>query len=557
MTTARKEFIIYLLLIILAAYLFAPKVWEPGGESLKNWVSARLFREGGGFPVFHHAPLYNLYLQIFLFFKYPLSIELEHFLTHLFAYGCLFLLLRKFLPGMQAFILTAAWIPTLWTIEGGSRLIGIGFLSLYLAGNKKSAMHKGCLPLSLFAAALFDMGYAVFLIGHAIGEIAARIFAKKAMIEPFLSEKRHFFLFFTKTAMVLLIIATILFQSKRPDSNVHAFNYPWAPFPQRNIITVGVLQGANWTYVMRNIPRDKWLYQDWYFTNKEAFGGASNITAAALNNPKEFFAHVFLNLRSAVQTPANFIFGFGARPKILNRILVVMAWLLLPIGFYGALKYYKVNDEVTHIYAIVFGTTAILSMLSLVWFSTRYAIILLPVALIAVAAMVNGILGRPLYKMAAVTIIAVSVLTSQFSYQGGFQFKNLFKNPFLLSGRMTNVYPELLVGVDRKIRILAQEEPWLVSFSNVDPDNAFHVLYLPPFEDSSGETKEFLNSLDIIWVSDALADNEPSIATQRYLRYKLHVEPFLSKAVKEGWTVENIEGFGKIYKRPNYQVMHG
>ena len=64
---SKWEFWVCVLVIFLAAYLLAPRFWEPGGESLKNWVVARIFRQGWGFPVFNHAPLYNLYLQFFLF----------------------------------------------------------------------------------------------------------------------------------------------------------------------------------------------------------------------------------------------------------------------------------------------------------------------------------------------------------------------------------------------------------------------------------------------------------------------------------------------------------
>ena len=71
-----RELFLSGIIIILAIYLLAPAFWEPGDESLKNWASARTFRETGGFPVLHHTPLYNIYLQIFLFFDYPLSLQL-------------------------------------------------------------------------------------------------------------------------------------------------------------------------------------------------------------------------------------------------------------------------------------------------------------------------------------------------------------------------------------------------------------------------------------------------------------------------------------------------
>ena len=77
------EALLVLLLIVVTTYLFVPAFWEPSGESLKNWVSAKAFSQTDGFPVFSHAPFYNLYLQFFLLFDYPLSIQMERSISSL------------------------------------------------------------------------------------------------------------------------------------------------------------------------------------------------------------------------------------------------------------------------------------------------------------------------------------------------------------------------------------------------------------------------------------------------------------------------------------------
>ena len=129
-TLSKREFLTCVVIIFIGAYFFAPKFWEPGGESLKNWVSAQIFMQTGGFPVLHHTPLYNLYLQLFLFFDYPLSIQLEHFITHLFTYISIFLLINRFLPIAPAMLLTCSWIPVLWVTEGGGEGGGYRFFGL-------------------------------------------------------------------------------------------------------------------------------------------------------------------------------------------------------------------------------------------------------------------------------------------------------------------------------------------------------------------------------------------------------------------------------------------
>jgi len=115
---------------------------------------------------------------------------------------------------------------------------------------------------------------------------------------------------------------------------------------------------------------------------------------------------------------------------------------------------------------------------------------------------------------------------------------------------MGSVHQQLLASVNKKTKVLALMEPWIRTFADVDLDRVYHALYLPPFEDTTGETEKFLESLDVIWVSDVWTHAETSMGTQIYLRYYLHVKPFLEKAIRNGWTIQEIEGWGKIFRRP-------
>ena len=134
------------------------------------------------------------------------------------------------------------------------------------------------------------------------------------------------------------------------------------------------------------------------------------------------------------------------------------------------------------------------------------------------------------------------------------KFSDFARNPLLLSGPKEGYsrragHQQLLSSVNQQTRVLALEEPWIRAFADADSDKVFHILYLPPFEDTSGETENFLENLDVIWISDSLISPLPSVATQTYLRYILHLKPFLSKALKNGWTVQKVERFGEIYRR--------
>lgn len=651
----RGELLACVLIILLAAYVLAPWSWEPGGESLKNWGAAQVFRQTGGFPVYHHAPLYNMYLQLFLFFNYPLSIQLEHFVTHLFTYTAIFLLLCRFLPIIPALLLTCAWIPTLWGMEGGARVAGIGFLALYLRTSKLSVLNRGYFPTSLCAAALLDTAFIPFLIGHIIGTGIKRYYHRERLfnLTGDLKTKEIFHVVII-IAMLVLLIFTALFQSKRADNNAFGFISPWAPVAQKEIFTICFFAVGNAKYVIRNIPEPEWIYQDWYLTNKDAFGGAANVFQAILNKPKFVLTNIFSEIPSALMVPAKFIFGFCLLPETIRRILMYLPWIILPICFYKIFNYYKVNDLIPHIYSIVFGTAGVVTALFLVLFHGRYVLALLPVGLLMVAHLgtsvqsginwlrksvshqlnnvftgrtspvvcniflifglclillglianermiapilsLDGHLGlrtkikiwsidflfitcgmffiikrkflstiftqiknRPYSNMqtwftnAITLLMALCILTSSQPFNQYRGIKSVFHNPFLLSGRMFKAHRQLLASVNKHTKVLAVEMPWIKTFADVDIDKVFHALYLPPFKDSSGETEKFLEGLDVIWVSDDFSRKVASLATQIYLRYELHVAPFLKKALKKGWTVEEVEGFGQIYRRPKF-----
>ena len=163
----------------------------------------------------------------------------------------------------------------------------------------------------------------------------------------------------------------------------------------------------------------------------------------------------------------------------------------------------------------------------------------------------SGYSNNQTWFTTAITVfVAGCILLSSFKIFGkNSGILNLSENPFLLSGRLASVHNELLATVDKTTRVLALEEPWIKSFTNVPLENSFHALFLPPFVDVSGETEEFLSSLDVIWVSHAWSTEHSSLSTQAYLRYYLHVEPFLVKVLGNGWTMQNVKGFGEIYRK--------
>lgn len=542
-------------LIALAAYLTAPDGFELGGETLKNWVSARIFRQTGGFPVFHHGLLYNLYLQIFLSLDYPLSAQLEHAITHLFAYGSLLFLLRRHLPNWAALALLCAWIPALWTVEGEARILAMGLFSLYLALDKDNPWNRGFVPVPLLAAALTDGLFVPFLGGHAIGCVLFRD-RRPAARAPLL----------VKAALAVLLAISSAFQSRRPDHNVHAFEYPWSPVPLEEVLGAASLQVANWKWVVSRYPESERLDKDWYLTHDEAFGGAKSIGEALRNNPGVYLRNLLAEFRVVLGSPRYFLIGFREPPPWARLPLKLIVLPLLSLCAYWLLRACRRRDELPKFFSLAVGAAGAAAAYSLVYISPRYQLPLLPLGLLLVVQLGAALRSLAAFQfermpypekpsaltLALVLASALSAWTAAPPYEPAPRDRGfLARNPFELRGRLWRVRDPLMASLGRGKRILALEEAWIRSFADVDIEKVYHPLYLPPFkDDKDGSAERFLETLDVIWVSEAFSRRVPNIATQLYLRYELHVEPFLTRAVSEGWTREELPGFGRIYRRP-------
>ena len=106
-----KTFIFFIIIINIFIYVVAPRNWSPSGESYRSWAASQISIQSNEFGSTHVPQLYNLYLKIFFLFDYPNSIIYEHYITHLFCYVSILILLTKFLPLVPSILFTIALIP--------------------------------------------------------------------------------------------------------------------------------------------------------------------------------------------------------------------------------------------------------------------------------------------------------------------------------------------------------------------------------------------------------------------------------------------------------------
>ncbi len=554
-------------IIILAAFVLTPRYWEPGGggESWKQWVAARILREEGEFPVIGLGPLYVVYLQLFSFFDYPLSMSLEHVITHLFAYMAIFLMLQKFLRSEYALLLTIAWIPKLAVVEPGGTVAGIGFVSLYLMRIKNTLNNEDYLPLTLMAAALSHSAYIPFLAGHIIGVLVKK-WRKHSPLISFSGafSRKKLLLILSKIGLIALVILTIAFPPVH--YNNHGMVDPkYMPVNPKNPAALTSFMLGNAAYVMRTVPESEWIYQDWYFTHEKAYGGATNLFQAVYKKPETVIMNILRSMRLGIQAPAYFF--TGTFPGIISLIF----WALPAMGLIGLFLALKKQGNFPLIFSIGIGSMAVFWGLLLTAFNTRYIVTLLPMALLTLSHVGLGLytirkFRIPLFSMVSsipaavkstrLLVVASSIfliLTAQYPFGKISQIEAVLGHKAFFSGKqpvsMANAHQELLESLHGNPKVLALEDQWITSFTDIGLDNIHQVLGLPPFPDPSGETEKMLSNLDVILVSNKWKTERATLPTQTYLRYILHVKPFLEKAVNEGWTVKDVEGYGKVYQK--------
>lgn len=141
------------------------------------------------------------------------------------------------------------------------------------------------------------------------------------------------------------------------------------------------------------------------------------------------------------------------------------------------------------------------------------------------------------------------LLTSPYpSVQG--QFAAVLEQRDFLSGdrslSMIDAYPEVREFLSSTNIVFASEYVWLMAFTEAGIDHVQQIWSFPPFKSDAAES--LLEKADVIMVSKTLVQEKASVGTQEYLRYLLHIKPFLEKKMEEGTLLKKeLPKYGTIY----------
>lgn len=406
-----------LLVLSLLFFLFLPRFHEITAETWKVWKAAVLIRETGYFSMFSMGPLYDLYLMFFTFLPFPVSINLEFILTHLFAIFCLKKLLDRYLPWWATWPLVAAWIPNLCLLESTKYVAGIAFLCLHFSFTNDSKWRKSYFPPALLAAVLCSQGYMFFYVGHVVGILISPLFTKVKLSFPKL--KIGPILFFQIFLILFFILATIR-QSPRTDNNPFMSNSDYYPIPTQSHMTIAFFQMGNYKYVAKNYPEDQWKTKDWFDTNQEAFGGAQSILEAIELRPDSVKANVKESFNDLKRVPAFFLIGNGAfiYDSAQNFVIKLLSFFLIGLAaFFHVKNLNKDSMNAATTLSLLLGGASLVAAILLTWVNFRFFMQLLPFFVVFWGEGFKGSLESflkfskfKLVKLAATCVICISTI---------------------------------------------------------------------------------------------------------------------------------------------------
>jgi hypothetical protein len=537
-----KYIFLFFITICLFYVLLGFLDWQPSGEVYAKWQSAAMLKKDGEHSVSSIPLIYSLYLQFFLLFEFPFSVQIEHLITTLFGvYSIYYFVKSRFGFGISIFF-CLAWAPVIWDFESGSRMLGIAFL-LFHMGSKSNILSKGFFPIFLVLATLFEPAYFFILLINLLIQIFK--FSKERYLFNYMDKLQVVFLFF----IGLIIFSSISNQSEAKYNNAYQFEYPWAPIELNGSMNVSVLQIVTDQLAKRDTDEEDWYKQDWFFTYPKYFGSAKNLSEAFFRYPKIFFQHMENQIWRAKSAPSWLLFGPHLTTIFYENyskvgLLLISYLILLNLIYINFKSFLKSGDKDIFIY--LFGASPILIAILLTHPSFRYVFVLFPISLYLLVNAKHQIwlLRRPIFLILFTLIIVFS------NYGHHFFKNNNLDGPYFQHFDYSANGPELLKRVSENTRILSTKDAaWIKTFSDASHENIFEIFYLPPFKDDTNETVNFLRGLDEVWIHKDSKIKSSSISTQEYLRYELHLMPFEKNYKELGFRKIDILNYGEVYAK--------
>ena len=314
--------LVILLLLILAS-LLVPRGLN--GENWIYWLFSRILLETGKFIILERSPLYTLYLVLFSWMGYPLSVIVEYVTTRFITLSAFYLFFRLFVPAWGALFVSVLWTPfLLFYTPPQVQLLALAFslfamISRLKGGSRKSLVRFYFLMLVAWS---FRPTYQ-FMILLFLGWDIWKVLKEKSLSESIKRLKPRSS-DWPIAAVFATIIAFSLFQSPHRWNNANGTDVIWFPSDQKNLSTASAVSHWNWSYIEREYGSTEG--KDFYFTHRELFGEADTLWDMFAANSSFIIDHVLRNVEDLLSMGAWFFYPMLSSFFILALALQVIVF---------------------------------------------------------------------------------------------------------------------------------------------------------------------------------------------------------------------------------------
>ena len=553
--------IVGIALVVLVSLLLP---WQIEGESWGYWYSSKILLEGGGFVNAARSPLYTTYLLPYFSLPYPLSTQTENYFTTLFSTVAIFIFLRQIMGVYGAILFSILWIPHIQQNSPSIHAIGLGCISIAFALRFSSAK---CTPKKLsvsyallILAIIFRQNYAVFFVLVVVYDFIRISFDSKAgginlIITGFKPLLSGYTLF-----LVALLVIFSLFQSSHRWNNVWLTSADWFPGDVQSLGMTSINVHYNARYVMQKYGSHK--NTDIYFTNEEAFSGATTVIGMIKTNPMLFFDAMTDNLKAF---PVVALYGLQI-PTVSNSILRKFIYIFLFIGLiYGAVR--APPNSITMLYVLACLTTAFVT--ALYYPKTRYMFTLLPIYALSawwwgkrlemlILKIKSTRISIPISKLALPLIILIfsSANILKWTELNILKDNQVYTKHEKISERnlsMVDAYQDLSVYVRGCKGLMTYEHTYFYAFlANTNTTQVYDLHEIPPFGKygDSEYSRLKVENIDCLFISYGMEDYIGMVANNQ-IRYKNFIKPYEDYLLSIGAKSYAIPDYGRVTKIVN------
>ncbi len=555
-----SEIIVVFLTIVLSLIVLTPGNFGEifSSETWKAWAASKILLTEGRFIDHTFGPLYYVFLTILSPLNYKNSIIVEYLITHSFCLFAIYKFLNLKNSKFKSILLPIVWIPLLAYIQSPKYILAIGFVFLHLSKMNERKLFDNWLPPFLLAAVACNWGYILFYIAHIIGKFLSDLKNKKNSLK--LSKNNYSIFGFL---IILLFIFCYTNQSHKPYNNHFVSDMRYLPVETASPFSLGFFQYANHRYAQQTYENINDLIKaDWYFTHEKIFGDCKNFLCVLKEKPETLLINIKPNIGWLSRNLTALFFGHEVSGLKLNYFIIFFI-LALSISFLGLVGlFYNKTQKILLLSYIFIGSFGYALALLITGSSFRYVISLIPICFLLINFSSLGIVSikkkindkklKLIESKHIFMLIFIVILVSDIVFYKKNKF-NLQFISFLNQNKSENIsnnyfksYDKVFKNLNKKQKILSSESHWIIGFADVNPINVKGVYTLPPFIPTDNSISKFLDEFDVITVSNLLKKKIPSVATQRHLRYELHIKKYLEKN-RDIWNETKIENYGSIF----------